>query len=69
MELDKEKAHLDGEYTEDKVEEEAQCLQDRMSIILNALAENIRICTKSGTLWNANIKGRRKAVRREKSRR
>jgi len=65
MELEKERAHLSAECTEDEVEQEAAWCQEAMSSILNSTAMKIRICAKSKRWWNANIKERRNAVGRE----
>jgi len=46
-ELAKVRAHLDAEYTEDEVEQEAAWCQEAMSGFLNATAKKIRICAKS----------------------
>jgi len=40
-----------------------------MSSVLNATAKKIRICARSKRWWNADIKERRQAVRREQRRR
>jgi len=69
VELAKERAHLDGECTEDKVEQEAAWCQEAMSSFLNATAKMIRICPNSKWWWNAHIKERRQAIGREKRRR
>jgi len=66
MELATEKAHLDAECTPDLVEQKAACCQEAMGIMLDATAEKIRICAKSKSWWNANIRERWKAVEREK---
>jgi len=66
MELAKERAHLDAECTADEVEQQAAWCQEAMGNVLDATAKNIRICTKSKRWWNADIRERRKAVRREK---
>jgi len=66
-ELARERAHLDAECTEDEVEQEAEWCQEAMRIILDATAKKIRICAKSMRWWNADIKQRRKAVGREKT--
>jgi len=67
--LARERAHLDAECTEDEVEQEAAWCQEAMSIVLDATAKKIRICTKSKRWWNADIKERRNAVGREKRKR
>jgi len=66
MELAKERAHLHAECTADEVEHDAAWCQEAMGNVLNATAKKIRICTKSKRWWNADIRGRRKVVRREK---
>jgi len=68
-ELARERAHLDAECTEDEAEQGAAWCQEAMSIVLDATAKKIRICAKSKRWWNADIKKRRKAVRREKRKR
>jgi len=45
-ELAKERAHLDAECTEEKVEQEAAWCQEATSSVLNAMAKKIKICTK-----------------------
>jgi len=69
MELVKERADLDGECTEDEVEQEAACIQEAMSSFLNATAKKIRICTKLKRWWNADLKERRNAFGNERRRR
>ena len=68
-ELAKGRAYLDAECTEDGVEQKAAWCDKAVSSILNAMAKKIRICAKSKRWWNADIKDRRKVVRREKGRR
>jgi hypothetical protein len=48
------------------VEQEAARCQETFGNILNATAKKIRICAWSKRWWNADIKKRMKAVRREK---
>jgi hypothetical protein len=64
VELDKERAHLDAECTEDEVEQEAAQCQEAMQRVLNATAKKIRICTNSKRWRNADILDGRKAVGR-----
>ena len=66
MKVAKERAHLGTECTEDKVEQEAAWCLEAMSSILNTTAKKSRICAQSTKWWNANIKERSQAVRREK---
>jgi len=68
MELVKERAHLDAECTADEVEQEAAWCQEAMGNVLNATGKKIRICAKSKSWWNTDIRERRKAVGREKRR-
>jgi len=49
------------------LEQEATWGQEALSRIVNATAQKIRICPKSKRWWNADIKERRKVVRRDKS--
>jgi 23S rRNA A1618 N6-methylase RlmF len=68
VELAKERAHLDAECKEDKVEQEATWCQEAVRSVLNAMARKIRICGKSNQWLNAVISQRRKAVGRDKRR-
>jgi len=68
MELAKEKAQLDAECTEDKVEQEAAWCQEAMSSVLDAMAKKIRICARSKGWWNTDIRERRRTVGRERRR-
>ena len=56
MELAKERAQLDAEWTEDEVEQEAAWCQEPISSILDATAKKIRICARSKRWWNTDIK-------------
>jgi len=47
MELAKERARLDEEFTEDEVEQEAAWCQKALSSVLDATAKKIRICARS----------------------
>jgi hypothetical protein len=67
-ELAKERAKLDAECTEDKVEQEAAWWQEEMSSVLDATAKKIRICASSKRWWNAGTKERRRTVGRESRR-
>jgi len=69
MEFPKERAQLDAKCTEDEVEQEAAWCQEAMSSVLDATAKKIRISAMSKRWWNANIKERRRMVRRERRRR
>ena len=50
------------------MEQEAAWCQQAIRSVLNATAKEIRICAKFKRWWNADIKERRKVVRREKRR-
>jgi hypothetical protein len=65
-ELAKGRAHLDAECTADEVEREAAWCLEPMGNILDAATKKIGICPRSKRWWNADIKKRRKVVRREK---
>jgi len=54
----KERAHLDAECTEDKVEQEAAWGQEAMSMVHNTTAEMIRICAICTCWGNTDIKER-----------
>jgi hypothetical protein len=69
MELANERTQLDAECTEDKVEQKAAWCQEAMSSILDATEKKMRICARSKRWWNADIKGRRRTVGRERKRR
>jgi len=69
MELAKEIAHLDAECTADDTEQEAAWCQEAMRNVHNATAKMVKICAKSMSWWNADIRARRMAVGREKCRR
>jgi hypothetical protein len=69
MELVKERADLDAECTADEVKQEPTWCQEAMGKVLDATAKKIRICAKSRSCWNADIRERRKAVGMEKRRR
>jgi len=66
IELAKERAQLDVECTEDRVEQEAAWCQEVMSCILDTTAKTISICARSKRWWNADIKGRRRMVGRDR---
>jgi len=66
MELQKERAHLDAECTEDEVEQEAAWWQEAMSCVLDAMATKCRICARSQRWQNTDIEERRMTVGREK---
>jgi hypothetical protein len=68
-EIAKERAQLDAECTEDKVDQEAAWCQEAMSSVLDAMAKKIRICARPKWWWNADIKERRRTVGRERMRR
>ena len=68
-EFAKERALLDAECTEEEVEKESAWCQEAMSIVLDAKAKKIRICTRSKRWWNADIKERTRTVGRERRRR
>jgi len=68
-ELAKEGAHLDVACTADEVEQEAAWCQEAMGNVLDTTTQKIRICARSKTWWNADIKNRRMAVGRENRRR
>jgi hypothetical protein len=68
-ELAKDRAHLDAECTADEVEREAAWCQEAMGKVLDATAKKTRICPRSKSWWNADIRRRWQAVRREKRRR
>jgi hypothetical protein len=65
IELAKERAHLDAEHIEDVVEHPTAWCQEAISSFCNATARKIRIGARSKRWWNADIKERRQAVRRE----
>jgi hypothetical protein len=69
MELAKKRTQQDAECTEDEVEQEAAWCQEAISTVLDTIAKKIRICARSEKWWNANIKERRRTVRRERRRR
>jgi len=69
MELAKSRSQPDAECTADEVKQQAAWWHDAMGSILDATAKKIRICARSKRWWNTNIKKRRQAVGREKSRR
>jgi len=69
MELAKKRAQLDAECTEDEVEREAALCQEAMRSVLDATAKRIRICARSKSWWNADIKERGWTVGRERRRR
>jgi len=62
----RERAHLDAEFTEDEVEQEAAWCQEAMSLVLDATAQKIWICSQSKRGWNTDIKEGRMAVGIEK---
>jgi hypothetical protein len=65
IKLVKDRAHLEAEFTEDKVEQEATWCQEAMSSVLNYTVKKIRICTKSKRWWNTEINERRNAFGRK----
>jgi len=60
-----ERAHLDAECTDVPVEQEADWCQEVICSSLNATPKTIQIWARSQSRWNADIKERQKAVRRE----
>jgi hypothetical protein len=50
------------------VEQEAAWCLEAMSSVLDTTAKIMRICARSKTWWNADIKERRRMVRRERRR-
>jgi len=66
LELVKERAHLNADCTADKVGQEAILCQEAMGNFLNGLVKQITIHPKSNWWWNADIRERWKAVRRDK---
>ena len=65
----KERAQLDAECTDGAVEQEAAWFQKAMSSIFDATVKKIRICARSGSWSNPDIKEWRQTVGREKRRR
>lgn len=68
MELAKERSHLDAVCTEDEVEHEATWCQATLRKVLDVTTKNIRICAKSKSWWNRDIKAKRKTHGQEKIR-
>jgi hypothetical protein len=52
----KDRAHLGAECTEDEMQQEAAWYQEPISILLNAMAKQFRICLNSMRWWKADIK-------------
>jgi hypothetical protein len=68
-ELVKERAHLDAVCSADEVEQEAAWYPNTMGNVLDTTVKKIRICSRSKSWCNPDIKKRRKAFGRENRRR
>jgi len=65
-ELERERGHLDDEYIGDKVERAAKRFQETLCEVLDAKATKMKICTRSQSLWNGELKERRRALGTQK---
>jgi len=68
MEKAKQRAQLDVECTEDEMEKEATWCQEAMNSDLDTTPKRIMTWARSKSWWNANMKERRRMVRRERRR-
>jgi len=66
--LAKKRAQLDAECTVDEVGQDVTWCQEAMSNVPDATATTIRVCARSKTWWNTDIKERQRTVGGERRR-